>query len=256
MYCERCGALEEPYYVDRSSCVCKEGAAMNASGACACPDGRRRVAETCEACQNNTYGLDGACWACGAGNFTRGAGATACEACEFGKYRLTSQAGCTECGQSGWYAPDASSSACTRCNQSCATPGWRWNGACPGASGFSVCKECEGGLPGNATWRPTTTDPTTQRAMEECAFDCGPGFFHADGGCEECTVGACEAGWRPAACTNFSDANCDTACEDAAKPYIHSHWEVGSDCPWACDDGYELVAWDYGMFLLRECVLS
>jgi hypothetical protein len=256
VYCERCGPLEEPYYIDQSSCVCKGSAVMNASGACVCPDGHRLAGGACEPCQANTYGMGGSCWACGAGNFTRGAGQTACEACEFGKYRLSGQASCSDCAQAGWYAPDAGSSACVQCDPSCAAPGLRWESACPGADGFSVCKECEPSLPGNATWRATTTDPTTQRAMEECAYDCKAGFFHVDGGCEQCTAVACDAGWRPAACTSFSDANCDTACEDATKPFIHSHWKIGIDCPWACDDGYELSVWDYGMFLLRECVLA
>jgi hypothetical protein len=54
----------------------------------------------------------------------------------------------------------------------------------------------------------------------------------------------------------FSDANCDTVCQNASKPTIHSHWSVGSNCPWACDGGYALSVWDYGMFALSECVLQ
>ena len=40
--CEWCaGPLEEPYWLDQSSCVCKAGAVMNRTGGCECPDGWR-----------------------------------------------------------------------------------------------------------------------------------------------------------------------------------------------------------------------
>ena len=254
--CERCGALEEPYYVDRSSCVCKGFAVMNASGACVCPDGYRRFGQECIPCDRNAYGTGGSCWACGAGNFTAGTGYTACEACPFGRYRQAGQAACERCALDGWYAPDAGSSACVQCSETCAIPGWRWVKGCPDAVGFSVCEACPE-RPGNSTWTPVTADPINQRALEECAYDCLAGFYHADGeGCAPCREMTCPAGFKASACTAFSDANCDTVCQNASKPTIHSHWSVGSDCPWACDNGYALSAWDYGMFALYECVLE
>ena len=247
VFCERCGPLEEPYYQDRSSCVCREPAVMNASGACVCPDGYGRVGSGCGPCgANNTYGTGGTCSACPAGSFSTDLGATACTRCEFGKYRLSGQAGaCLSCPLTGWYAPDARSGACVRCNTSCAMDGWRWDSACPGDTTglFSVCKECAGGLPGNASWGNQT----------ECAYDCLPGFYRLQGGCGKCTARACQAGWRRAECSEWADSNCDTECVDASKPALHSRWTTGENCPWACDEGYELRVWDYVLFQLREC---
>jgi hypothetical protein len=249
VYCERCKALEEPYFLDRSSCVCKSPATMNASGGCACPDGYQQVGAGCAGCGPNTYGLGGLCWACSAGTYTNATGSTACQACEYGKYRLSGQSGaCLGCDTNGWFAPDASLSACVPCNASCAMDGWRWDRPCPGASGYSVCRECEPGLPPNATWSSWT----------ECAYDCLAGFYRAEGGqCLACTQGrACPAGRRLTNCTELADSHCDLACVDANKPAVHSRWENGTDCPWACDDGYELRVWDYVMFQLRECALA
>jgi hypothetical protein len=249
VYCERCKALEEPYFLDRSSCVCKSPATMNASGGCACPDGYQQVGAGCAGCGPNTYGLGGLCWACSAGTYTNATGSTACQACEYGKYRLSGQSGaCLGCDTNGWFAPDASLSACVPCNASCAMDGWRWDRPCPGASGYSVCRECEPGLPPNATWSSWT----------ECAYDCLAGFYRAEGGqCLACTQGrACPAGRRLTNCTELADSHCDLACVDAHKPAVHSHWETGQNCPWACDYGYELRVWDYVMFQLRECVLA
>ena len=202
-------------------------------------------------CGRNQYGLGGACWACGAGTFTVGTGtAASCEACEFGKFRSNPQsAGCSPCENIGWFAPDARTSVCVRCNTSCSImDGMQWDRACPGdpTGFFSVCKECAGGLPGNASWNGT----------RECVYDCLPGFYRSVGGCSACTSSrVCEAGWRLAACTEYADSNCDEACVDAAKPVFHSHWSAGENCPWACDDGYELRVWDYTLFKLRECAL-
>jgi hypothetical protein len=256
VYCERCGVLEEPYYLDRSSCVCKPPAVMNASGACVCPDGHRRLGLMCAPCDKNTYGMGGSCWACGAGNFTADTGQTACEACPLGLYRQASQTDCARCPLDGWYAPERGSSVCRQCDWTCATPGYQWVGECPGdtTGRYSVCKPCAG-PPGNSTWSQVATDPISGRALEECAFDCAQGFYHADGGCEKCTIRSCGAGWRHTACTSYSDAHCDTACVNETKPAIHSHWEIGSDCPWACDEGYELQAWGYVMFTVNECIL-
>lgn len=251
VYCERCGNLEEPYFLDRSSCVCKWPAVMNASGACVCPDGLQQSGEGCAQCGLNTYGIGGACWACGAGAYTTTAGSTACQACEFGTYRLASQAGqCAGCATTGYFAPDPGSNACIACNESCAMHGWRWDKPCPGdtTGRYSVCKECEGGLPANATWASTT----------ECAYACLDGFFRAEGGgCLPCTVDrVCPAGWRLSNCTEISNTNCDTACVDPNKPALHSHWARGANCPWACNHGYELRVWDYALFQLRECALA
>ena len=244
IYCERCGALEEPFFLDRGACVCRAPAVMNASGACVCPDGSRQAGGGCAACGPNAYGAGGLCWACGAGRYSAGGGATACLACDFGKYRVGAMAACAGCPTAGWFAPDAGSVACVPCNASCA-PGWRASRACPGGGGLVVCAECEGALPGNATW-----------TGDACAYDCLPGFFRAPGGCLPCNASlACPAGRRLAACTEIADANCDEACADLEKPDFHSHWEEGPDCPWACDEGHELRVWDYVMFQLRECAL-
>lgn len=248
VYCERCQALEEPYQLDRSSCVCKAPAVMSAAGACVCPDGSRQDGLACVPCANNTRGTGGLCVACGAGNFS-GMGATQCQTCPYGQYRTTGQGGCQNCtpANSGWFAPDPALAACVRCNTSCAMPGWYRAGSCPGdASGkYSVCKPCPGGLPGNASWvAGNTTD---------CAFDCKTGFYHSDGACRPCTARACEAGLVLTTCTADADSHCDVACEDPDKPNVYSHWEKGAGCPWACDDGYELRVWDYVMFQLREC---
>lgn len=259
VYCERCGPLEEPYYQDRSSCVCKGDAVMNASGVCVCPDGWYTQDGGCVPCGRNAYGLGGTCRACGAGTFTQGTGATACEACEFGKYRSSSvQLECQSCALRGWYAPDAGAGDCVPCNETCATPGMQWDRWCPGdkTKGYSVCKVCPEGLPGNATWANISVDPVvTARGLDECAYDCLDGFYRATtagGGCEACTQDrVCGPGWMLSECTNYADSNCDTACVDTNKPTFYSHWVSG--CQWACDEGYTLQVWDYVMFTLREC---
>lgn len=246
VFCERCGELEEPYFLDRSSCVCRFPAAMNASGDCACPDGFGQSGRECVPCGLDSYGLAGACRACGAGSYASAVGSTACLPCEFGTYRLAQARGCSSCGLARWFAPDAASDACVPCNASCAMDGWRFDRACPGdGGGYSVCRPCERGLPENATWANWT----------ECAYDCAGGFYRAEGGlCLRCTEDrVCPAGYRLTPCTELADSHCDTACADANKPVIYSHWENGTDCAWACDDGYELRVWDYVMFLLREC---
>jgi hypothetical protein len=269
VYCERCGALEEPYYLDRSSCVCKAPAVMNASGACVCPDGFAQASNGggfCAPCGRNQYGLRGACWACGAGTFTVGTGATACEACEFGKFREAGgqQLECQACPLQGWYAPDTRAGDCIPCNTTCAMPGWQWARRCPGdaTGGYSVCEECAGGggLPGNATWGAITVDPATgDRALGGgCAYDCLEGFYHTEDGrgCAPCTLRGsimCPAGWDLSPCTAYADSNCDKVCVDATKPTFYLHWVQGFACPWECDEGYELRVWDYVMFLLREC---
>jgi hypothetical protein len=199
-------------------------------------------------CANNTRGLGGQCVACGAGNFSR-AGATRCEACPYGQYRVGGQAACQNCtpANSGWFAPDPAQAACVRCNATCAgMPGWYREGACPGDDRYSVCRECPGGLPRNASWIPANAT--------DCAFECQAGFYHAGGACGPCNATrVCEAGFRLTACTAGADSHCDVPCEDPDKPSVYSHWEKGAGCPWACDAGYELRVWDYVMFQLREC---
>ena len=249
VFCERCGPLEEPYYLDRSSCVCKEPATMNATGGCVCPDGFEQAGDACAPCgEANTYGVGGACRSCPAGTYSARYAATACTSCEYGKYRLSGQAGpCQACPLEGWFAPDAELAVCVQCNFTCAQEGWQWDSECPGdtTGRYSVCKECFGGLPDNAVWGNTT----------ECVYDCLPGFYRIAFGCAPCTQRVCEAGFRFAQCTETSDSHCDNACEDARKPAFHSHWEVGENCPWDCDDGYEIRSWNYVAFRLWECVL-
>lgn len=244
IFCERCGPLEEPYFLDRGACVCKQPAVMNASGACVCPDGFQQSGGACVACETSAYGTGGACWACGAGTFTDAPAQTACRGCDFGKYRVAgNQAACSECAVPGWFAPDAAKSECVPCNETCAL-GWRWSRACPGKGQLSVCEECEGGLPGNASWSNRS----------ECAYDCLPGFFRGVDSCLPCTTNrTCPAGRRLTECTELADTHCDEPCEDASKPEFYSHWETGDDCPWACDAGFELRTWDYAIFQLREC---
>jgi hypothetical protein len=246
VYCERCPALAEPFAVDRSSCVCTLPAVMNASGACVCPAGYYAQGAGCVPCGANTYGgLVGSCVACGAGTFSAGGGATACQACPAGQYRLAGQAFCVGC-QAGWFAPDPAQGACVRCNTTCEA-GLYDAGVCPGAGPpFVLCLGCPGGLPGNASWS------AANGSAPSCTYDCLDGFYHLDGAtCRACTPRECEPGWRFTACTAGADSHCDQACVDADKPSVYSHWE--KDCAWACDAGYELRVWDYGMFTLREC---
>lgn len=250
VFCKRCGELEEPFFLDRSSCVCKGGVAvMNASGACVCPDGTRQSGGECVPCGANTRGVGGGCVACEAGKFAL-AGATACQACQYGQYRVEGQAGlCASC-LAGWFAPDASKSVCVQCNQTCTDkPGMYDAGACPGGGG-RVCASCPGGLPGNASW--ATWGNTTQ-----CAYACRAGFYRVEMGCRSCTANReCEAGWVLTPCSEIQDSHCDVPCENATKPSLYSHWEKGNGCAWACDDGYEYRAWNYVLFELVECVLK
>ena len=242
LYCERCGPLEEPYFLDRSSCVCRPPAVMNSSGVCVCPDGYQRGNGSCVPCATNTYGTDGLCRACGAGNYS-GPGATRCEAWMEGKYRLSGQATCQGCA-AGWFAPVPTQAVCVQCNASCDLGLYR-SGACPGDGLLSVCTVCPGGLPSNARWSSNAS---------ACTFQCLSGFFHTGGGCQRCnTSRVCGAGWQYTPCTAVADSHCDKACVDANKPAFHSHWETGGFCLWACDAGYTLQVWDYIMFTLREC---
>jgi len=241
LHCARCGQLEEPYFLDRSSCVCQDGATMNASGACVCRDGSRLVGGGCQSCPINTYGLGGVCWACRAGEFAA-IGSTACAACPSGTYRAQIGSACQAC-QAGWYAPDPGLALCERCNRTCDT-GWRRRGACPTDSAWSLCEPCPGGLPGNASW--ALGNATV------CAFECRAGFYHMGGRCRECSSVVCPPGRVRTACTGVMDAHCDAECRNDTKPEEFAHWEA--NCAWACDDGYRFREWDYGMFILRECV--
>lgn len=265
VFCERCGELQEPYYVDGSTCVCKAPAVMNATGGCQCPDGFRAVSGSCTPCARDTYGSGGQCFPCGAGNTTNGVGATACEPCAAGSYRPSASAGggCTTCTLPGWFAPDPTQGLCVGCNRTCAMQGWRWKGACPGdtSGNFSVCEPCPGGLPVNGAWANVSVDPTRRaRALEECAYNCNAGFYHRDdsGGarCIPCNATrVCEPGRRLTACTLWADSHCDVECVDYQKPLLYSHWIADSNaCAWACDDGRTLAVTDYVIFTLRECV--
>lgn len=272
--CERCGTLEEPYYLDRTSCVCKSPAVANLSGFCVCPRGYGYVSESgqCVKCGADTYrdreGL-GSCWDCGAGTTTNGvSGATACEACPFGSYRLAGSvagAGCVNCSGLAEYAADSSSAvSCTKCNTSCAVPGWRWKSECPrwggaGSGNYSVCEPCPDGLPAHAKWSNLSVDPTRRtRALEECAFECDAGYYYDRGGLASCTACntslVCEAGRKFTACTAWADSHCDEECVDQDKPLVYSHWKTGNECRWECDVGWTLVVSDYVMFKVYECV--
>ena len=262
MFCERCGDLQEPYYVDRSTCVCKAPAIMNATGGCECPGGYGLFNGSCLPCPRDTYGTRGACYPCGAGNTTSRTGATACEPCPDGSYRTSGSVGegCSTCAIAGWFAPDPAQGVCVRCNTTCALEGWRWKGTCPGdASGnFSVCEPCPGGVPANGRWVNVSADPVMRRrALEECVYECDAGFYHnGEGECMECnSTRVCEPGRRLTACTPWADSHCDTECVDEQKPQLYSHWVAGSNaCAWACDEGKTLAVTDYVIFTLRECV--
>lgn len=259
--CERCGELQEPYYLDGSSCVCKAPSVMNATGGCQCPDGFEGKDGACRPCARDSYGEGGVCFACSAGKTTGDlVGATGCQSCSPGLYRWAGgQGGCRNCSIDGWFAPDPTQGVCVGCNKTCAKPGWRWKQFCPGdeSGNFSVCEECSGGLPANATWSNLTVNPIRRyMALEECAYSCDRGFYHDSSGCHACnTSRVCDAGYRLTPCTEESNSHCDVVCEDAEKPRLYSHWIAGSNaCEWACDDGKILVVSDYVIFTLRECV--
>lgn len=256
--CEWCaGPLEEPYWLDQSSCVCKAPAVMNRTGGCECPDGWRfnETASECEACPINTYGRQGRCYDCGAGNFSA-AGATECAQCVYGKYRLQGDKECRSCANATqFYAPNAWSDECVGCNRSCdGLPGWRDNGPCPsGIAGYRVCAPCEIQLPNHSTWVAPGGG---------CVYKCDPGYYFNEwdsGACKPCSTAPCPPGLKGTACTDYADRACDNECVNTSKPTFHSVWaEAGpaaaSPCPWVCEDGYEAVETDYWMFQLHECV--
>jgi hypothetical protein len=245
--CEPCaGPLEEPYWLDQGSCVCKVPARMDASGVCVCPDGwsQRDGAGQCEPCAE--YGLGGACYECGAGNYSYllGGGATACERCAEGKYRLQAQKqGCQSCAP-GWYAPDPALDACVPCNRSCKEiKGWRDAGACPGNAEYRVCAPCDWALPEHAAWRAG------------CIYECDAGYYKSTGHrCSACSTGACPAGRLRGECTADADTTCDAECVNTSKPLLYSKWVEGEGCPWACEAGYALQRSDYWVFEINECV--
>lgn len=275
--CETCGMLEEPYYLDRTSCVCKAPAAANLSGVCVCPVGYGydgSAAGRCVECGADTYS-DGAglgpCRWCEAGTTTRGAsGSTACDACAFGTFRLAWGAGgCSTCAGANEYAANSSSSVCTKCSLNCLRQGWRWKSACPtsggalhgaAASNYSVCEPCPQSLPAHAKWSNLSVADTTQsaRAVEECAFECDAGYYHDTSGLPLCTACntslVCEAGRKFTGCTALADSHCDEECVDHDKPLVYSHWKPGNVCLWECDAGWSLIVSDYVMFKLYECV--
>jgi hypothetical protein len=245
VYCERCGPLQQPYYLDQASCVCAGSAVMNASGACVCPDGRTQSGDACVECGRNTYGVGGACYACAPGTVSGAgsAGPASCVACAAGQYRLSGQLECAECAV-GWFAPDATgASGCVACNTSC--PSGTDPQPCPGSrnSSHMVCAACDEPLPGNASW------------TSGCDYDCRAGFYRVPGGCRACSVDrACPPGFKASVCGEDSDVNCDTACVNASKPEFYSVWTVSRDCQWGCQSGYGLVVTDYWVFQVFECV--
>ena len=225
--------------------MCKQPAVMNATGVCVCPDGSRESAGTCQQCALNDFGLGGTCRACEAGTYSSALGATVCVACDYGKFRLVGMPGsCSSCPTAGWYAPSGSSSVCVPCNETCSFGGWVVDRPCPGDPTKAVCKPCPAPLPGNATWA----------AGGGCSYDCHARFFRTTEGCSACTPRICPTGRRLTRCSPISDSHCDQECTNASKPEIHSQWTSGPDCPWSCNNGYELRVWDYVMFQFRECV--
>jgi hypothetical protein len=255
-YCERCKPLEEPYYLDRASCVCKPPAVMNAEGECVCPSGYNQdntsgLLGECKQCKRNTYGIDGQCFPCGAGKYTRESGAVECQTCGFGQYRLEGQAECQSCAvDEGWYAPDPSSSACVKCNTSCAsTPGWRKQRDCPSGTG-EICEPCPGGgLTANAMWAPLES----AELFLSCAFKCMEGYFHRQGQCVACSnITMCEdLSYKMTPCSAQADSHCEVPCLNDTKAAFNSKWLPG--CQWGCEDGYEVAVGDYWMFVLYEC---
>jgi hypothetical protein len=93
------------------------------------------------------------------------------------------------------------------------------------------------------------------KGLEECVYDCLPGFYHgAQGGCEVCNATrVCDPGWKLTPCTAWANSHCDEACVDEQKPQVYSHWLPGNDCLWACDTGKNFVETDYVIFTLKEC---
>ena len=254
LYCERCGPLEEPYFLDQSSCVCAPPARMNATGGCACPDGRYESHGACEPCGNNTFGEGGLCYPCAPGNYSSGDGATECRACPEGKYRASGQAECAGCSLGeGWYSTDSGAEACVQCNTSCAKEGLRESRRCPGdTSGrYAICTTCPQPLPANASW----TSP-----YGNCMYECNQGFYSLTGrgGCAPCSTAPCPPGFAWSACATNADRGCDEPCTNASKPFFHSKWVPSREraCPWECEEGYSEVRSDYVMFQLVECAMT
>lgn len=256
VYCEWCeGPLEEPYWLDGASCVCKPPAVLNASEVCVCPDGYGLAGQACVPCERNTYGSGGQCWPCGAGNTTDGMmGMTRCTACEYGKYRLSGQEECQGCSKPGWYAPDPSVGVCLQCNTSCTgMPGWRTKGSCPSGDTtgiYRLCEPCPGdGLPPNAVWLP----PESDLFFQECAFKCKDSYFHKEMQCVPCSnATSCEdLSYKLTPCSPLADSHCEIPCKNDTKAPFNSKWLPG--CQWGCEDGYELAVGDYWMFVLYEC---
>jgi hypothetical protein len=257
--CERCaGVLEEPYFLDRSLCVCKPPAVMLGGGGCACPAGWRQNGSRCEPCPAGTHKPEpggGGCEPCPAGMQAGGSvGSTGCEACASGLYRIpgnVSTEGCVRCPLAGWYAPDRTRAVCVPCNRSCGVDeGWTDAGPCPGAdesAGWRVCAPCPG-LPEHAAWLAS--------APGSCIYECDAGYYRDGGGCARCSTGACEAGRRWEDCSLDADRRCDAECVNASKPLLNARWATSGsrDCPWECAEGFALVRTDYWVFVLEECV--
>ena len=262
--CERCaGPLEEPYFLDRSLCVCRPPAVMLGEG-CVCPAGWAQNGSACAMCPAGRYKAragGGGCGKCEAGTYASSAGGTACEGCSAGLYSVgggnaSDSTGCVKCPLDGWYAPDRTQAVCVPCNRSCAgVLGWTDAGPCPGAGdGWRVCEPCSGGLPGNATW--------LARAAGSCIYECDSGFYRDETGgggrCRPCSTDGCEAGQVWEDCSADADRRCDGECVNASKPLLNARWAVsgsgGRDCPWECEAGHALVRTDYWVFVLEECV--
>ena len=266
IYCEWCeGPMEEPYWLDQASCVCKPPAVMTGTGQCVCPDGYRYNArqddyvqeEACEPCPPNTYGVGGGCQSqCQAGTYS-GYAATVCTACPAGKYTSQNATGCQGCQRAGYYAPDPTSDWCEPCNSSCTgVPGWREAGKCPGEGNeaFLVCVPCDKGpLPLNAKWIGT------------CVLECDPGFYYYNssgrGECVRCSNEPCPAGYVWSPCTTDADRGCEEECRNESKPIFHSKWAKAAmgpwgACPWECEEGYAVAVSDYWVFQIYECVAT
>lgn len=262
LWCELCAGYKTAYW-DSTQCVCAEGTTPNVRDACDCGPGMEFLESGCVPCaagsfSNVTLELSDAWWTqykacdvCPPGTDSSW-GATACTECLYGMYRAENDTTmCQNCSDVGYFAEDPTTpNSCVPCNASC--PPEYSPQPCPMYPGEDLfkCVPCAD-LPRNAT--STATNQST--ALTACNWECDSGFYKANGTlCLPCTIGDCAPGYNRTSCTDFADSNCDLPCLDPNKPLLHSIWLSG--CRWACEDGYELKAVDYLLWVQYSCVLK